>query len=174
MTTCWPCSWCRSEGLHGICWLRYETTCAEGTCDLGPWLSSIPLQIIFCPVPLLYMAPSCKLSESMQGNFEITIGSYQDFIIRAIKLSYIFKTFDLLNKYAQYPEAPLESTGVTEAALFPSSGSLLPVLRFPWQNIDFKSGCGIYISQSISSLCQKKKKFPTVNEVEARTYHSSW
>lgn len=87
------------------------------------------------------------------------------------QLSYILKTFDLLSKYARHPEAPLESTGVVGNALPISIGSLLPVLRFPWQNIYFKSsGCGILTLQGhVLFVPGKNKKSLVVNEVEMRT-----
>lgn len=52
----------------------------------------------------------------------------------------------------------MESTGLIGTALCLFIGSL-PVLRCPWQNIYFKgSGHGIYISQHVLFVPEKKKK----------------
>lgn len=66
------------------------------------------------------------LRKICRGIFHFTIGSYHDFIIIGAIAQLHIKTFGLLNKYTQYPEAPLESTGMPSLSL----GSLLPVLPF--------------------------------------------
>lgn len=88
------------------------------------------------------------LRKICRGIFHFTIGSYHDFIIIGAIAQLHIKTFGLLNKYTQYPEAPLESTGMPSLSL----GSLLPVLPFFLANIYLMSlGCGTCAPRDILS-----------------------
>jgi hypothetical protein len=74
------------------------------------------------------------LRKLCRGIFLFTIGSYLDFIIIGAIAQLHIKTFGLLNKYTEYPEAHWK-VREWQTAFSSSLSSFLLVLPFLWQTI---------------------------------------